>query len=57
MNRIVVFTLLITSSISWLIPAKAQGTGAAKYARQSRRASKKAAKDQRKTWNKYVKAQ
>jgi hypothetical protein len=57
MNRIIVFTLLVASSISWSIPAKAQSIGASKFARQSPKASKKAAKDQRKAWKKYVKAQ
>ena len=57
MNRIVVFTLLVASSVSWSIPAKAQSTGVAKYARQSRKASKNAAKEQRKAWKKYMKAQ
>jgi hypothetical protein len=57
MNRIVVFTLLVASSVSWSIPAKAQSTGVAKYARQSRTASKNAAKEQRKAWKKYMKAQ
>jgi hypothetical protein len=57
MNRIAVFTLLVALSVSWSIPAKAQGTGVAEYARQSRKANKKAAKEQRKAWKKYVKAQ
>jgi hypothetical protein len=57
MNRIAVFTLLVALSVSWSIPAKAQGTGAAEYARQSRKLNKKAAKEQRKAWKKYAKAQ
>jgi hypothetical protein len=57
MNRIAVFTLLAALSVSWSIPAKAQDTGVAEYARQSRKANKKAAKEQRKAWKKYVKAQ
>jgi hypothetical protein len=57
MNRIAVFTLLVALSVSWSISAKAQGTGVAEYARQSRKANKKAAKEQRKAWKKSVKAQ
>ena len=57
MNRFAVFTMLIASSVPWSMPAKAQSTGVAKFARQSNKASKKAAKDQRKTWKQYVKAQ
>jgi hypothetical protein len=57
MNRIAVFALLVALSVSWSMPAKAQGTGVAEYARQSREADKKAAKKQRKVAKKYVKAQ
>jgi hypothetical protein len=57
MNRIAVFTLLAASSVSWSIPAKAQSTGVAEYARHSRKANKTAAKQQRKAWKKYAKAQ
>jgi hypothetical protein len=57
MNRIAVFTLLVTSSLSWSIPAKAIDTGVAKFARQSQKASKQAAKDQRKLTKQYLKAQ
>jgi hypothetical protein len=57
MSRIVLFTLLVTSSVSWSMPAKAQSTGVAKYARQSGKASKNAAKEQRKLWKQYMKAQ
>jgi uncharacterized lipoprotein NlpE involved in copper resistance len=57
MKRIAAFTLLVALSVSWSIPAKAQGTGVAEYARQSRKADKKAAKIQRKAVKKYVKAQ
>ena len=57
MNRIAFFTLLFALSVSWSMPAKAQGTGAVEYARQSRKLNKKAAKEQRKAWKKSVKAQ
>jgi hypothetical protein len=57
MNRIAVFTLLVALSVSWSISAQAQGTGVVEYARQSRKANKKAAKEQRKAWKKSVKAQ
>ena len=64
MKRIAVFILLAALSVAWSIPAKAQGTGAAEYARQTRKAdkkqqkmNKKAAKSQRKTVKKYQKAQ
>jgi hypothetical protein len=57
MNRIAVFTLLAALSVSSSIPVKAQDTGVAKYARQSRKADKKAAKQQRKAWKKFAKAQ
>jgi hypothetical protein len=57
MNRIAVFALLAALSVSWSVPAKAQDTGVAEYARQSRKANKKAAKEQRKARKKYVKAQ
>jgi hypothetical protein len=57
MNRISVFTLLVALSVFGSIPAKAQDTGVAEYARQSRKANKKAAKEQRKAWKKYAKAQ
>ena len=57
MKRITVFTLMVALSVSWSIPAKAQGTGVAEYARQSGKANKKAAKKYRKANKKYVKAQ
>jgi hypothetical protein len=57
MNRIAAFTLLVALSVSWSIPAKAQVPGVAEYGRQSRKLSKKAAKEQRKAWKKSVKAQ
>jgi hypothetical protein len=57
MNRIAVFMLLVASTISWSMPIKAQSTGVAKYARQSRKASKSAANEQRKAMKMYVKAQ
>jgi hypothetical protein len=56
MNRIPVFALLVALSVSWSIPVQAQGTGAAEYARRSRKANKQAAKKQRKAWKQYVKA-
>ena len=56
-NRIAAFTLLVALSASWPMPAKAQGTGVAQYARQSREADKRAAKQQRKANKKYLKAQ
>ena len=52
MNRISVFTLLVALSVFGSIPAQAQDTGVAEYARQSRKANKKAAKEQRKAWKK-----
>ncbi|HYA62016.1 MAG TPA: hypothetical protein VED66_02365 [Candidatus Sulfotelmatobacter sp.] len=64
MKRIAAFTLLIALSVAWSVPTKAQGTGAAEYARQTQKANKKqqkmnkrAAKQQRKTVKKYQKAQ
>ena len=57
MNRIAVFTLLVALSVSWPIPANAQDTGVAEYARQSGKANKKAAKEYRKAQKKYLKAQ
>jgi hypothetical protein len=57
MNRIAIFALLVTLSVSWSIPVKAQSTGVAAYARQSGKANKKAAKKYRKARKKYVKAQ
>jgi hypothetical protein len=57
MKRIAAFTLLVALSVSWSIPAKAQDFGVAEYARQSRKANKKAAKEYRKAVKKYVKAQ
>src|SRR5260370_34059747 len=57
MSRIAAFTLLVAMSVSWSIPAKAQGTGVAEYVRQTRKANKKAAKEYRKAQKKYVKAQ
>lgn len=57
MSRIAVFTLLAAFSASWPIPVKAQSTGVAEYARQSRKADKKAAKEHRKAMKKYAKAQ
>jgi hypothetical protein len=56
MKRIAAFMLLIISSIAWVMPAKAQNTGALKYA-QTEKSSKKAAKDQRKMMKRYAKAQ
>lgn len=68
MKRIAVLTLLVALNVAWSIPAQAQSTGVAEYARQSqvaaRKAAKKqkkmlrkAAKKQRKAMKKYVKAQ
>jgi hypothetical protein len=57
MNRIAVFTLLALLGVSWSIPAKAQGTSAAEYARRSKKASKKAAKEYRKAQKKSMKEQ
>jgi len=56
MSRIAIFTLLFALSVSWSIPVQAQGSGTAEYARRSRKANQKAAKEQRKVWKKYVKA-
>jgi len=56
MKRIAIFTLLVALSVSGSMPVQAQGTGAAEYARQSRKANNKAAKAQRKAWKQYVKA-
>jgi hypothetical protein len=56
MKRIAIFMLLVALSVSGSIPVQAQGTGAAEYARRSGKANKKAAKEQRKVWKKYVKA-
>ena len=49
MKRVAALALLAAVSISWLIPAKAQGTGVAEYAGQSRQADRKAAKRLRKS--------
>jgi hypothetical protein len=57
MNRIAAFALLVALSAAWPMPAKAQGTGVAEYARQSREADKRAARQQRKAMKKYAKAQ
>jgi len=57
MKRIAVFTLLVALSVSRSIPAQAQVPGVAEYGRQSGKANKKAAKEQRKLWKKSVKAQ
>jgi hypothetical protein len=57
MNRIAVFTLLAVLSVSWSIPAKAQGTGATEYARRSKKANEKAAKEYRKAQKKSMKEQ
>ena len=57
MKRIAAVTFLIAWSAFWPMPAKAQGTGVAKYAQQSREADKRAAKQQRKAMKKYLKAQ
>jgi hypothetical protein len=56
MKRIAIFTLLVALSVSGSMPVQAQGTGAAEYARRSRKANQKAAKKQRKVWKQYVKA-
>jgi hypothetical protein len=56
MKRIAVLALLAALSVSGSIPVQAQGTGAAEYARRSRKANQKAAKEQRKAYKKYVKA-
>jgi len=57
MNRIVALTLLVALSVSWSIPAKAQGTSVAEYARQSRKADKNAATQYRKAMKKSMKTQ
>jgi hypothetical protein len=67
-KRIVIFALLVLSSVAWSISANAQSPGVAEYARESREASrksakkqqrmfKKASKRQRKAMKKYAKAQ
>jgi hypothetical protein len=57
MKRIAVLAVLVGLSVSGSLPVQAQGTGAAEYARRSRKANQKAAKEQRKAWKKYAKAQ
>jgi hypothetical protein len=57
MSRIAAFTLLVALSASWPMSARAQGTGVAEYARQSREADKRAAKQQRNAMKKNAKAQ
>jgi hypothetical protein len=57
MNRIAVFALLAVSTVSWSIPAKAQGISAKEYARRSKKADKKAAKEYRKAQKKSLKQQ
>lgn len=60
MNRIVAFTLLAVSTVSWSLPAMAQGSqgmSAAEYARRSKKESKKAAKEYRKAVKKSMKEQ
>jgi hypothetical protein len=57
MRRIAVFTLLAVLTVSSSIPAKPQGTGAAEYARRSKKANKKAAKEYRKAQKKSMKEQ
>jgi hypothetical protein len=56
MKRIAIFALLAALSLSGSIPVQAQGTGAAEYARRSRKANQQAAKEQRKAYKKYLKA-
>jgi len=64
MKRTALFALLVALSVAWSIPAKAQSSGVAEYARQSRVAAKKqqkmyrkSAKEQQKAMKKYEKAQ
>ena len=57
MKRVAALALLAAVSISWLIPAKAQGTGVAEYAGQSRQADRKAARKQEKAIRKNMKVQ
>jgi len=64
MKRIVVLTLVMVLSAGWPTPAKAQGTGAAEYGRQTwieakkqEKINKKAGKKLRKDMNKNAKAQ
>ncbi len=57
MSRIAAFTLLVALSVSWSMPAKAQSTGVAEYARKSRNADKNAAKQYRKAIKKSMKTQ
>ena len=57
MSRIAAFTLVVALSVSWLIPAKAQSTGVAEYARKSRKADKHAAKQYREAMKKSLKTQ
>jgi hypothetical protein len=67
-KRIALFTMLVALGVGWWIPANAQSPGVAEYARESREASKKSAKNQqrilkkaskkqRKAMKKYAKAQ
>jgi hypothetical protein len=57
MNRLAVFTLLAVFTVSWSIPAEAQGISPVEYARRSKKADKKAAKEYRKAQKKSLKQQ
>jgi hypothetical protein len=57
MKRIAIFLLLVGLNAALLMPAKAQDTGVAEYARQSKIAAKKSAKQQRKMVKKAAKKQ
>lgn len=57
MKRIAVFALLAVLTVSWSMPAKAQGISAKEYARRSKKADKKAAKEYRKAQKKSLKQQ
>jgi hypothetical protein len=64
MTRATAFALLVGVSLAWSIPARAQGTGAAEYGRQTQiewqkyqKTAGKSGKKQRKAMKKNAKAQ
>ena len=57
MKRIAFFMLLVALRVAWPMPAGAQSTGVAEYARASREADKKAARQQHKQLKKAAKKQ
>ncbi len=57
MKRIGVFMLLAGLNVAWAVPATAQSPGVAEYARNSREADKKSAKEMNRRMKKAAKQQ